>query len=545
MKSGQTYFSDLYYTMLGYEPGELPMHVDTWATLVHPDDMEHVLAEVQKSTECKTEYYMVEKRMKCKDGSYKWVRAAGQVVTRDVDGTPRRMLGVHVDIHDMKKAQEEMRQMIETDMLTGLVSRILLMERINHALARNRRYGTFSAALFFDFDRFKTVNDSLGHENGDLLLRSIAKRLKANIREIDTASRIGGDEFVILLEDLKCPADANKVAQKLLTICDQPYDIEGHLVVCTASIGVATNEHENHDASTLLQYADAAMYEAKAAGRSCYAVFDASMYEKSVERIFIERELRHAISGKQMSLHYQPVVDLETGELVSAEALARWTHPQLGFVSPGDFIPIAEDTNQISALGNWVIDEACEQLSEWKARDVLPEDFAISINVSKMQLLTPNFVRHLEQRVKSHGLEPRDIKIEVTETTIIDNRSGIRSVLEEMRERSFIIMMDDFGTGHSSLSGLHKLPLDELKIDQSFIRSEETSVRLSAITSAIVMLADQLDLRTVGEGIETIEHVALLQEMGCNLGQGYFFAKPLPADEFETWVQEQRKQRAA
>jgi diguanylate cyclase (GGDEF)-like protein/PAS domain S-box-containing protein len=662
VRTGSTYFNHVVFQIIGYQPGELEMSMLAWRDQCHPEDLARVTSALNEHIDGATDTYSCEYRVRRKDNSYIWVRDVGQVVDRDTDGTPKRIVGVYIDIQairdaldqaeqsqqrfelaiegsrdaifdwnldtgnvwfsrrwlqllnvpegalgstipdllwhvapedstrlnrelsefvdsddqrfdsefqlvdgndaavwvmmravafrndagrvtrvagsvaditSLKEAHETMERLIQLDHLTGLASRARLAERLEHAVKRVKRNGNYCGVLFFDFDRFKVVNDSLGHDVGDELLCSIADRLRSNVREVDTPARFGGDEFVILLEDLKDPSDARIVADKLLDICAAPHQIRGHSLVSTASIGLVTSEHADSSASDLLRYADAAMYEAKRNGRACVVEFDKAMFDAQQQSAELEEELQGAIERRELELHYQPVVDLQTGDIVSAEALLRWNHPGKGYVPPGDFISIAEESRQIVAIGQWVIEEACRQLLDWRERGVVSDEFAVSVNASKVQLLTPGFERMLVDEIDSHGLPRNALKIEVTETTIVDNRSDIGDVLRSLRDQSIVIMMDDFGTGHSSLSVLHKLPVDELKIDQSFIRHADKNRELVAITSSIVTLAEHLSLKTIGEGIEGQEHVALLQTLGCTYGQGYFWSRPIPAADIE------------
>lgn len=465
----------------------------------------------------------------------RWVLMRAAAV-RDDNGTAVRMSGSAADITNLKMAEEELKRLVQTDHLTGLASRSRFLERLDQALARSRRSRKVVAVLFFDFDRFKTVNDTLGHDVGDELLCSIGNRLVANIREVDTAARFGGDEFVILLEDLPDTEAASFVADKLLAACAEPHVIGGHALVSTASIGLVTNVTGNATSAELIKFADAAMYQAKRSGRGCVVAFDREMYRDQLQRLSMEEDLASAIERDELSLVYQPIIDLNTGDMVAAEALLRWNHGKSGPIPPDTFIPIAEETKEIITIGQWVLEQACEQLSNWRRRGRVAEHFAISINVSKVQLLRPNFVKQLIARIDAAGLPRTAIKIEVTETTVVDNRADIRVVLDALRRESIVVMMDDFGTGHSSLSGLHSLPIDELKIDRSFIQNASNSTDLIAITSSIVSLAEHLSLSTVGEGIETHEHIALLQSMGCSYGQGYFWSRPLPPGDFEDYM---------
>ena len=430
-----------------------------------------------------------------------------------------------------------MERLVQLDQLTGLASRTRLTERLEHAIKRGKRNGNCCGVLLFDFDRFKVVNDSLGHDVGDELLCSIAERLRAYVREVDTPARFGGDEFVILLEDLPKPSVARGIADELLAVCAEPHQIRGHSLVSTASIGLVASEYESAGASELLRYADSAMYEAKRNGGACVVEFQKTMFDARRQSAELEEELQTAIELNQLALHYQPVVDLQSGAIVSAEALLRWNHPTKGLIPPGDFISIAEESRQIITIGEWVIKEASRQLFDWRNRGVVSEEFAVSVNASKVQLLTPGFEKMLVDIVDAFGLPRNLVKIEVTETNIVDNRSDIGTVLQSLRDQSVVIMMDDFGTGHSSLSVLHNLPVDELKIDQSFISHTDKNRDLVAITASIITLAKHLSLPTIGEGIEAQEHVSLLQSLGCTYGQGFFWSRPIPADELEVLFQ--------
>lgn len=519
LEEDSVYYSSRWGELLGRDGDTLDPTIATLLEHVASSDIHRIEREIAGFMRSKESHFDSEFRLMSSEGNIVWalMRAAA---LRDASGGVRRLSGSVADISSIKAVEEEMRRLVQQDQLTGLSSRGRLLERLQHALARSERTQQLCAILFFDFDRFKVVNDSLGHDVGDELLCSIAQRLRSNIREVDTAARFGGDEFVVLLEDLPDADSARATADKLLEVCAQPHDIRGHRLVSTASIGVVTNAMSADGPASMLRDADAAMYQAKSSGRGKVVEFDKAMHDAMLERLALEEDIRNAIADNQFSLVYQPIVNLETGQPIGAEALARWHHPERGMVSPGVFIPIAEESSQIQDLGDWVLRDACRQIVEWKQRQVIPDGFTVSINLSKAQLMSPGFVEHLISVVASFGLGPSDLKLEVTETTIVDNRAGVADVLRELRSSGFVVMMDDFGTGHSSLSGLHALPIDELKIDQSFIRHEDGQKEIIAITSSIVTLASYLSLRTVGEGIETMSHVALLQNLGCHYGQG-------------------------
>lgn len=531
----EVFFSRRWATLLGRDLKDIAPRIDTLLSHVASSDVQRVevmLVEFLQGTSTQLE---AEFRLMSSDGKVRWVllRAAAM---RMASGFAKRVSGSVSDISSIKAVEEEMRMLVQRDQLTGLASRTRLLERLDHALAKHKKTGLHCAILFFDFDRFKVVNDSLGHDVGDELLRSIAKRLQANISEDDTAARFGGDEFVILLEDLASASEARKVADKLLEVCAVPHQIRGHRLVSTASIGVVTTELSDAGRAEMLRDADAAMYQAKSTGRGRVVEFDKAMHDANLERLAIEEEIREALDTDQFKFYFEPIVNLDTGRPVAAEALARWEHPTRGRVSPSVFIPIAEEANLIQELGSNFIRRVCAQILSWKSRKIIPPGFTISVNLSRSQLIMPGFASNFVRTVRESGIEPADLKLEVTETTIVDNRSGVAEVLAELRKHGFVVMMDDFGTGHSSLSGLHALPIDELKIDQSFIRNADVNRGIIAITSSIVNLASNLSLRTIGEGVESMSHIALLQSLGCECGQGHYFSAALPAHEFERWL---------
>jgi diguanylate cyclase (GGDEF)-like protein/PAS domain S-box-containing protein len=529
------YMSDAVEQLTGY-PAEAFVHNRdlSYASIILPCDADRVDASVQRAID-EGRPWEIEYRIVRRDGRIRWVHERGTYIL-DENEAIAFLDGFVLDITERVETQEKMRRLIQEDHLTGLASRSKLLERLDHAIAQIERSGKHCAVLFFDFDRFKLINDSLGHDVGDELLLSIAHRLSANIREVDTAARFGGDEFVVLIEDLQDTSEARVVADKLLDVCAEPHLLRGRQLVSTASIGLVTTAHGVHGRAQLLRDADAAMYQAKANGRGCVVEFDQAMHDANLERLAIEEDIREAINLDQFTVHYQPIVELESGQPIGAEALARWTHPERGPISPGVFIPIAEESNQIQSLGKLIIRKVCAQIMAWKEKRVMSSGFTVSVNLSKSQLTVPDFPEQLAQIVQASGIEPSDLKIEVTETTIVDNRVGVAAVLQRLRAIGFIVVMDDFGTGHSSLSGLHTLPIDELKIDKSFILQEDMPREIVAITSSIVTLAEHLSLQTVGEGVEDLSHAALLQDMGCDHGQGWLFSKPLPACDFERWM---------
>ena len=446
------------------------------------------------------------------------------------------------------------------DRLTGLPNRDLLQDRLNQLILAARRDPVRRfAVLFLDFDRFKVVNDSLGHHAGDVLIRQIADRLREETRATDTVAslartvsaptapttdslattaRLGGDEFVVVLDQLADELDAGRVADRLLKSLARPYDIGGRPVHSTASIGVTTSAGNYATPDEMIRDADIAMYRAKAAGKACYVLFDRQMHDEAVRRLTLENDLRTAIEvGGQLVLHYQPIVSLADGSTRSFEALVRWKHPERGMISPGDFIPLAEEIGAIVPLGAWVLSEACRQLAEWRVRH--PAVFAgvtISVNLSRKQLAAPDLVGSISRTLAAHGIAPADIKLEVTESAIMEDAEHAVRVLHEIRRQEIELHMDDFGSGYSSLSCLHKFPIGGLKIDHGFVRNMGDRRDYAMVVDAVIALSGKLGLRLVAEGVETVEQLGLLRQMGCQLAQGYHFAKPLPAPAAEAYV---------
>jgi diguanylate cyclase (GGDEF)-like protein len=427
------------------------------------------------------------------------------------------------------------------DKLTGLPNRALLVDRLQQSILRHQRHPDRNyALLFLDFDRFKIVNDSLGHDMGDQLLIRIAQRLRAQIRGADsigrneegsTAARLGGDEFVIFLEDIKKPQDAQVVAQRLLDALAEPHAIGPYSIVSSASIGIVTGSGRYQRAEDVLRDADTAMYQAKLAGRGRYVVFDSVMRDAVQRRLELEHDLRAAIQTGQLELHYQPIVDLESGRVVGVEALARWRHPTHGVVHPAEFIPIAEECDLIVSLGDWVIRTAVGQLARWTASHGADAVSNISINLSRQQLMVPDIVQRIRGVTREFGIDPGRVHLEITESTVMRDAKVAAAALAAFKTAGFKLDMDDFGTGYSSLACLHQFQLDVLKIDRSFINNLDRSSEHAALVHAIISLARNLGMQVIAEGVETAEHVALLQSLDCQFAQGFYFAKPMPADQ--------------
>jgi diguanylate cyclase (GGDEF)-like protein/PAS domain S-box-containing protein len=474
---------------------------------------------------------------RAKDGRYYWVDAT-MVPFKDENGEISQCISIRTDITAIKDAQNKLRMAAEHDLLTDLPNRESFSGRLQQSIRRAEADPTFKfAVLFFDFDRFKVINDSLGHSVGDALLIDIARQFEYILRHGDTPARFGGDEFVVLLNDLKDYKEAHHTAERLLNTFAKPHTLLGHSVTSTASIGLVTNERGYNRAEDMIRDADAAMYQAKENGKAQVVEFDQKMHESALHRLTIEADLRVAVvSDDQFRLVYQPIIELGNGELTGFEALIRWDHPRQGIICPDDFIPIAEDTGLIIQIGQWVLSTAAAQIADWNQRLGQDRPLKVNVNVSKRQLLAPTFVGDVRECQREYDLPPGVFCLEITESVIADDRNDVAPLLRELRELGFPIVMDDFGTGVSSLSALHNYPLDVLKIDQAFIQSLDNDRSLLAVVASITKLAENLGIQTVAEGIETDDIVGALQSIDCTWGQGYYFAKPLSVADAEAYI---------
>ncbi len=469
------------------------------------------------------------------DGSMHWISVSG-VPVLDNSGALRGYRGVGRDITERKQVESQIEQLAFYDALTGLPNRRLLVDRLQRALAAVQRSQAQGALLFIDLDNFKDLNDTLGHDTGDQLLVQAAQRLKGCVREVDTVARFGGDEFVVLVEGLNpvnahASAEAALVASHIATTLGKPYVLGETSHHSTPSIGIALFGQQSGSVDELLKHADLAMYQAKAAGRNTQRFFDPDMQAAATQRAALEADLRRGLQEGELVLYYQPVVDGK-GRLLGAEALVRWRHPRRGLVSPGEFIPLAEQTGLILPLGQWVLEAACAQLVAW-SRSTLTRQFFLSVNVSVRQFRQPDFVEQVLGTLNASGANPERLKLELTESLLLADVEDIIARMEHLRRYGVGFSLDDFGTGYSSLSYLKRLPLDQLKIDQGFVRDLQTDPNDAAIVRTILALADSLDLAVVAEGVETTGQLEFLQRHGCKAFQGYLFGRPMPPEVLE------------
>jgi diguanylate cyclase (GGDEF)-like protein len=448
------------------------------------------------------------------------------------------------EVAERKRAQEQLIYDALHDSLTGLPNRNLFLERVQTVLDRlNQEPEAQFAILFIDLDRFKIINDSLGHMVGDQLLVAIAQILSNCLRPCDTVARLGGDEFTILLNNIQTEQDAIAIAERIQKELTAPFEVEGHTVFTSASIGIAYGARSYSETVDLLRDADIAMYHAKEQGKARYAIFDPCMYQRTLQLLQLERDLRKAIENQEFVLYYQPIVCLRNGHVAGFEALIRWQHPERGFISPQEFIPIAEDTGLIVPLGDWVLREACKQLRHW--HDTIPSasNLRVSVNLASKQIQEQDFIHKVDRILAETGLDGNFLRLELTESMLMERTQEIIEMLTQVRHRRILLSIDDFGTGYSSLSYLHRFPVSTLKIDRSFVTQMTVDNESFEIARTVVTLAHALNLDVIAEGVETPEQVTQLRRLGCEFGQGYLFSKPLSTLAIESLLSEQEHLR--
>lgn len=530
--------NDALLAMMGYTREELIGHsaleLEIW---VNVEEREKVIEAALHSTDNRNRLVQLRKK-------------SGERFTALLSAAPFEMAGeacVHSAVRDLTEvlgAEEQIRNLSFRDPLTELANRRLVMERLERSIAFGTRTGQMRALLMADLDNFKMLNETQGHPAGDALLQEMARRLTACVRQVDTVGRLGGDEFALLLEDLGKTAEeaadhARWVAEKVLAAVAQPCPIQGVECRSTCSIGISVfgTDHIRVEVEDVLRQAELAMYQAKAAGRNAMSFYSPELQEAVRIRAAMEEEMRAGIGGGEFVLYYQPQV--EAGKLAGAEALVRWKHPQRGMLAPGAFIKLAEETRLILPLGRWILEEACAQIVAWEER-IQPARLTVGVNISPLQLAHPDFVETVLQALEKTGANPRLLALELTESMLVDRAEDVTAEMTALRERGVRFSIDDFGTGYSSLAYLKRLPLDQLKIDRSFVRDIPRNISSTAIVQTVITLSMVLGLSVIAEGVETEEQRALLDDMGCHAFQGYLFGKPMPSEAFEALIEQNR-----
>ena len=530
-------FSETWSGLLGGNSAVMTYPFEEFLSKIPPLELALCRAELLRAIQEKNDRFFIEYRFPMIDGRLCWFAFQGRVTERDVSGRALRMIGVCRDVNERKSAQLAIQHMAFYDQLTDLPNRRFLVDHLNHALATGRRHHAHSALLFIDLDKFKLINDTLGHAQGDLLLKLVAERLVSCVRETDVLARLGGDEFVVLIEHLDADpviaaTQAALAAEKIRLQLNQQYLISQLNYELTSSIGLTLFGGElDLCAEEILQRADIAMFQAKGSGRNTVRFFDPDMNARVLARTKLGNELRSAISNQQLVLHYQPQVDVGW-HLRGAEALVRWHHPNCGMMHPADFISLAEETGLILPLGLWVMEDACRQLASWASLRHF-DTLTIAVNVSARQFRQASFVSDVVSVLRKTGARPARLKLELTEGLLLENIDETIDKMRELRELGVTFSLDDFGTGYSSLSYLQRLPLAQLKIDQSFIKDISRNPNDAAISNMVITLAKNFGLEVIAEGVETLEQRAFLALQGCNYYQGFLFGHALPCDEFE------------
>ena len=522
-------FSDQMYVLLGQDKNGIAVNWDTFLHSIDEKDRSQFIRAVDSTAKTHAPFRLMH-RLSNTHGESMHVLTEGKL-SRRRDGK-MIVTGITMDVSEQAESQQMIEKLAFYDPLTNLPNRVLLHDRLMRMIKESKRRREKVGVLFLDLDRFKNVNDTLGHTLGDLLLKEVAARLRRILRESDTISRIGGDEFIVLVPSVKTEQDVVTVAKKLITALQERWELGDKALFTTTSVGIALYPDHADDVETLIKYADTAMYKAKEEGRNRYRFYDATMGEKIVKKLKIEHEMREAIvTMEQFELYYQPKISLRNGAIVGAEALIRWNHPTLGLVFPDDFIPIAENTGMIIQIGEWVMHEAARRIEQWRKEGIVP--LKLAVNLSGRQFASPTLLYHIRTVLHKYDIKPQFLEFEVTESVSMISLVESLKVLHQLRDLGVGVSIDDFGTGYSSLAYLKQFPVDTLKIDKAFIMNmlEDHDDRI--IVESIVSLSKAMDLKIVAEGVETAEHVRMLQKMGVDYGQGYYFSKPIPFSKFD------------
>lgn len=534
LQTGERFSSQRLREMYGYGESDQIDQLDVDA-LAHPEDRAQLQLDRQAHLDGLSPSLVNEHRVRCQDGSWKWVLTRGMVIRRDAQGQALRMIGTHTDITERKNVEALIWRQARFDPLTGLPNRRMLYDRLEQEIKNCRRDGLQLACLFIDLDHFKEVNDTLGHGRGDELLIEAARRLRQCVRECDTVARMGGDEFTVVLTEISDISAIEPILSKLLQTLATAYQLEDDVVHLSASMGITLYPADGTEIETLLKHADQALYAAKSAGRNRFSFFTPTMQEDALNRVRLLADLRRAMAEQQFHLVYQPIIDLSSGAVRKAEALIRWQHPQRGLVGPSEFIAAAEGSGLIVEIGEWVFEQAAQQVRRW--RDLIDPQFQISVNRSPVQFHQgPSGSERSLARLRALDLPGSSVCIEITEGLLLDSSAPVVRQWLDLREAGVEVALDDFGTGYSSLSYLQRLSINLLKIDQLFVRHLTPTSTEFSLCRAIIMMAHELGMKVVAEGIETEQQRDLLVAAACDYGQGYWFARPMSAVDFEAFI---------
>ncbi len=530
LMSGRVFFNERWSLIMELESGVFQTTLVDLLGRVHPDEVKLVHDAYVDVVKGRTDSYKIEHRLKTDKDNWRWILSHAKVVERGEDGIALRVAGTVIDINERKLSELRAEYLAQHDELTGLPNRASFNHSLQHAIRVAARKDAKLAVMFIDLDRFKNINDSLGHDYGDYLLQDISQRLKGVLRDSDIVARLGGDEFVVLIEDWQSMQDLCAVSDKILKAVAKPFILEEQEYDLTTSVGISTFPQHGISAQELLRHADVAMYRAKELGKNNYQFYTSLLDFNSVDRLRLESALRRAVNRDEMVLHYQPIVNLETGYLVGMEALLRWQHPEQGLLLPGVFMTIAEETGLIVSIGEWVLREACEQNRRWHEMGYGP--LRVSVNLSARQF-QPSLVDMVTRVLEETGLAPQLLELEITESMVMQHPDQAVRMLNELSSMGISFSIDDFGTGYSSLAYLKRFSIDSLKIDRSFISESTLDSDNAAIIRAIIQMAHGLEIRVVAEGVETAEQALFLRNNHCDRVQGYHFSKPLPSHQFE------------
>jgi len=535
LKTNEIYFSPRWKTMLGFREDEIDNKPDEWFQRIHPKDLPHVQIALSVHLKGDTEHFESEYRILDANKKYRWMLSRGLAV-RNTDNTAYRMAGSQTDITDRKLVEERLAHDALHDALTGLPNRVLFIDRLGQRLEHTKRHpGDLFAVLFIDLDRFKVVNDSLGHAVGDHLLDATAKRLQLCLRPEDTVSRLSGDEFAILLDEVSDVSDTIRVAERIQGRLMATTMLDSVHRSTTASIGIAMYNGKYTQPQEMLRDADSAMYRAKAQGGGRYQIFDTAMYASALALLQLEADMKRAIENREWQVYYQPILSLVNGKVTGVEALVRWMHPTRGMVSPLEFISVAEETGLILPIGEYVLRTACAQVKAW--RDAGHSNLWVSVNISGRQFQDQNLLTIIEQTLTATGLSSDGLRLEITESVAMKDITHSIMVLKQLDQLGIHVSLDDFGNGYSSLGYLKRFPLKILKIDRSFIQDIEVNKNSEAITTAIISMAHTLNLEVVAEGVETEGQLAFLKSQVCDDVQGFLLSRPLPAEQLDQMLQ--------